>query len=289
MLGWRLSVSAILIPILIGLFMIDARIGPAAPVLFLLCLLLGVRGSFEVRGLLRRPGVEPHLQAIAVCVALLLVATWWPHWSGHTSPLLWLTAAYGVCVMGLFLHGAVRYREPGQNIPTLAAEVLAVSYVGLLLCLTAQLRWVDGGTSGYFALGSVIITAKMGDIGAYTLGRLFGRRKMAPLLSPGKTWMGAAGAILGAALGAVVWLCWIGPQLSASWTAWGVGRAAVYGAIVGLAGLIGDLCESLLKRDAGMKDSAALLPGFGGLLDLLDSVLFAGPIAWMLWKSLPPN
>ncbi len=82
---------------------------------------------------------------------------------------------------------------------TLGAELIIVAYVGVLLCLTAELRWVAGAQAGYLVLGSLIIAAKCGDIGAYTLGRLFGRRKMAPRFSPGKTWAGAIGALIGSA------------------------------------------------------------------------------------------
>jgi phosphatidate cytidylyltransferase len=153
--------------------------------------------------------------------------------------------------------------------------------------VTAQLRWVAGTQAGYLALGSLVIAAKSGDIGAYTLGRLFGRRKMVPRLSPGKTWMGGLGALLGAAAGSWAWLTWGTPLFNSAWQAPAWYWSVLYGAIIGVVGLIGDLCESLIKRDVGQKDSAALLPGFGGLLDLLDSVLYAGPVAYVLWLVLP--
>ncbi len=288
MLGWRLLLSAILIPALIGLFVLDARMGAAAPVLFVLCLLMAIRGCVELAELLRRPALDPSVYAMCAATTGLLALTWWPRLVGEAPDPSWrIVTALALGVIGLFLYRAWRYREPGPNVPTLAAEVLGLCYIGLLLCLTAQLRWIGDGAYGYLALGSLIIAAKMGDVGAYTLGRLFGKRKMAPRLSPGKTWMGAMGALVGGALGAVVWLTWLGPLVHEAWPPAPLIRAALYGATIGLAGLFGDLCESLLKRDAGVKDSAPLLPGFGGLLDLLDSVLFAGPIAWILWESFP--
>ncbi len=166
-------------------------------------------------------------------------------------------------------------------------EILGVCYLGLLLAVTAQLRWVAGAQAGYYVLGSLVIAAKSGDIGAYTLGRLFGKRKMIPRLSPGKTWMGFWGALGGAALGAWAWLSFAAPLFGESVKPPPAGWALFYGVILGLVGLVGDLCESLIKRDAGQKDSAALFPGFGGLLDLLDSVLYAGPVAYVLWLLLP--
>jgi phosphatidate cytidylyltransferase len=133
----------------------------------------------------------------------------------------------------------------------------------------------------------MLIATKMGDVGAYTFGRLFGRRKMAPQLSPGKTWAGFGGALAGGALGGWAWLT-VGSGLFAAGLAappawWSLS----YGLVLGFVGLVGDLCESLIKRDMGQKDAAALMPGFGGLLDLLDSILFAGPVAYCLWNWLP--
>jgi phosphatidate cytidylyltransferase len=133
----------------------------------------------------------------------------------------------------------------------------------------------------------LVIAAKGGDIMAYTFGRLWGRRKMVPLLSPGKTWMGALGAVVGSGFGGWAWLHWGTPLFNADWEPCNSAIAIFYGVTIGVVGLIGDLCESLIKRDVGKKDAALLLPGFGGLLDLLDSVLYAGPVAYLLWQILP--
>src|SRR5262249_15073678 len=128
----------------------------------------------------------------------------WLHRAGIDTALV-----FGLAVLWLLASNAFRYRGPGKSMETLGAEVLIVSYAGLLLGLTARLRWVAGeevGALGYYVLGSLIVAAKCGDIGAYTFGRLFGRRKMAPLLSPGKTWAGFVGALLVAGLASYLWL-----------------------------------------------------------------------------------
>ena len=169
---------------------------------------------------------------------------------------------------------------------TLAAGILAVSYIGAPLALTAQLRWVHGAGAGYYVLASVIIATKMGDVGAYTAGRLFGKRKMAPALSPGKTWAGFVGALVGAGASGWAWLHVAAPLFSAVAAPPAAGWSLTYGVVLGFVGLCGDLCESLIKRDMGQKDAAALMPGFGGLLDLLDSILFAGPVAYVFWLLL---
>lgn len=294
MLGWRLFLSAILIPLLIAIFYFDNRFGGSAPLLFGFCLLLAIRGVWELVQLLSVRSFEPHFPATVICSVGLLVATWLPHWgllpiseSSVVAPAGVTFIAYLLSVLVLFLLAAARYREPGKNLETLAVEILIVTYIGVLLSATAQLRWVAGSDAGYLALGSLIVAAKCGDSSAYFLGRMFGKRKMSPHLSPGKTWMGAVGAVLGSGLGSWAWLHYATPQFNPNWQSCAWYWSVLYGVIIGIVGLIGDLCESLLKRDAGKKDSASLMPGFGGLLDLLDSVIYAGPIAYLLWLILP--
>lgn len=295
MLGWRIAISAVLIPALIGLFMLDHRAGESAPYLFALCILLAVRGTWEFAWLVRVRMFEPSFPLLALGASLVVVAGW----VGHAAffplglefhpalPLAAVAVCFSLCVLVLFLRAAIRYREPGKSMETLGVEVLGLTYLGVLLAVTVQLRWVAGAEAGYFVLGSLVIAAKCGDIGAYTLGRLFGKRKLIPRLSPGKTWMGFWGALLGAGLGAWAWLSFAPPLFGAAVKPVPAAWAVLYGVILGLVGLVGDLCESLIKRDVGQKDSAPLFPGFGGLLDLLDSVLYAGPVAYLLWLTLP--
>ena len=293
MLGWRLFLSAIIVPSLVGLMVWDARLGAAAPVLFVLCWLIGLRASWELLALVKQRTGDPRFLPVAVCVTILMLATWAPHWllvinSSHPAwnALPSLAQVFAGCVLLLFIVRVFRFREPGGQVEGLVFELLAVTYVGLLLSVTAHLRWFGPAGNGYLSLGALVISTKMGDIGAYTLGRLFGRRKMAPHLSPGKTWMGAVGAVVGGILGAVLWLRLASPLFDLTWNSnWWI-SAIVFGAVMGVVGLFGDLAESLIKRDVGVKDSAALMPGFGGLLDLLDSILFAGPVAVVIWPLL---
>lgn len=283
MLSARLLVSALLIPALVGLLALDARLGPAAPILFVLSVLIALRCGWEAIALLRRPAVDPRFGPVAVSLILLVTATWLPHWVSAVKALS-LAAVFGVCVLLLMGVRAIRFREPGVHAASLGAEVLVVAYAGLLLCLTASMRWMGPDQNGYLQLGSLIFATKMGDVGAYTLGRLLGKRKMSPYLSPGKTWMGAGGAVIGGILGAALWLHLLGGWFGFTWVHDRWPFTLLFGAVLGVVGLLGDLCESLLKRDAGVKDSAALMPGFGGLLDLLDSILYAGPVALLLWQ-----
>jgi phosphatidate cytidylyltransferase len=302
MLRWRLVIGPILIAALIGLFSFDARVGRTAPILYGLCLFLVIRSVWELKQLLRVRSFAPHFWlATAGCVAIV-TAGWVPWWlnsnptAGAVAQLGPMLLTYTLSVIALLVSGGIRYRAPGTTLETLGAELLMLTYVGLFTAVTAQLRWVSPLVSrgngliqidvGYLALASLIVATKCGDTAAFFAGRSFGRTKLMPLLSPGKTWAGAYGAIVGAALGSWAWLhwgtLWLTTAAPGPWY-W----AVLYGAVLGVVGMVGDLCESLIKRDVGQKDSAPLLPGFGGLLDLLDSVIFTGPVAYLLWLWLP--
>ncbi|WP_299469181.1 phosphatidate cytidylyltransferase [uncultured Gimesia sp.] len=296
MLGWRLLVSAILIPLLFGLFYLDQRAGVGAPYLLALCCLLVLRGSWELTHLLTVRNLTPGFPLVCLLSLFICIAAWIPFLipslqDGQTNPqtlsLALMAVAYAVSILLIFLKAAIRFQESGQSMETIGAEILSVSYLGFLLAMLAELRWVAGPETGYLALGSLIISAKMGDIGGYTFGRLWGKAKLVPRLSPGKTWVGGYGAIFGAALGSFLWFHFTPSLFHAEWTAAPWYWSILFGALIGVVGLVGDLCESLIKRDVGKKDSAELLPGFGGLLDLLDSPLYAGPGAFLLWKLLP--
>jgi phosphatidate cytidylyltransferase len=294
MLGWRLLVSALLIPAFVGVFCLDARLGPSAPLLLCLVLLIAVRSAWELVGLFRTRSFQPSFPQTAVLACLVAASAWLPHVAGLADMSragLDSALIFGMAVLWLFASNSFRYDSPGRWMETLGAELLIVSYAGVLLCLTARLRWVGVDSAeqarGYYVLGSLIIAVKCGDTGAYTFGRLFGRRKMSPLLSPGKTWAGAVGALVFGGLGAWLWLQFAPRMFGAAWTPGGSLVCVLYGVILAIAGIVGDLCESLIKRDLGKKDAAALLPGFGGLIDLTDSIVYAGPVAYLLWLILP--
>ncbi len=290
MLGWRIAISAILIPALIGIFYLDAHSGPTALWLLLLAEVLVIRSVWELTDLFRDRSKRIQLPVMFVCAAGIVFASWIPHLGEEVVDGVELTPlaiVFAASVMLLCAAEAARFNMPGNSIETLGTEILILSYMSFLLSVTCQLRWVAGAEAGYLVLGSLLVCAKGGDIGAYTLGRLFGKRKMAPKLSPGKTWAGAVGALIGAGSIGWLWFEFATPMFNKEWEPCEWWVSILYGSIIGTVGLIGDLCESLLKRDVGKKDAAALFPGFGGLLDLLDSVIFAGPMALVLWDLLP--
>jgi phosphatidate cytidylyltransferase len=194
--------------------------------------------------------------------------------------LFWPVLSLVFAVWLSFVAEMYRYRKPGGNIANLAAAVFTLVYVGFMLSFAVQLRvwW------GMAALASWIIVVKMGDIGAYIVGRLIGRHKMAPLISPGKTIEGAMGALAFSYLGSWLTFRWLVPVLMPElfdphpWWGW-----IAFGLLAGTAGMFGDLFESLLKRDVGRKDSSTWLPGFGGVLDIIDSLLLSAPVACFCW------
>ena len=136
------------------------------------------------------------------------------------------------------------------------------------------------------ALVFLFATAKGADTGAYTMGRLAGRHKLWPQLSPKKTVEGALGGLV-AGVGAAMLVAAIARDYLGIAT-FSRAMAVTYGLVVAAVAQLGDLMESMIKRDCESKDASRAVPGFGGVLDVLDSILFAGPVAYVLWLSFGP-
>lgn len=286
MLRWRLLLGTIFISVLAGLLALDHRLDTPGMILFPLALLLSLLVSHEYLGLLEARKLRPVKGVVYAGSLAIVAANAVPlFWQTQLEPLGWPLAAFALALLAAFLGEMRRYEGPGEVMERLALAVLGVAYSGLLLTFIVQMRLLgENGRWGVPAIASLLIVVKMGDIGAYTVGRLLGKHPMAPVLSPGKTWEGAAGGLAFACLGS--WLalnCLLPLMLGDPWpkNSWGW---LPYGVVVGAAGILGDLAESLIKRDLGRKDSSTWMPGFGGVLDLLDSVIFAGPVAFLFWK-----
>ena len=151
------------------------------------------------------------------------------------------------------------------------ANYFSVIYLGILtaFCLAIRIHL------GLWHFVMFVCTIKSADIGAYTTGTLFGKHKFSPKLSPGKTWEGMAGAVIAAIIVAVLFAKISGIISQQS--------AVIFGLLFAFIGQLGDLAESMLKRDAEQKDSANKIPGFGGLLDVIDSPLIAAPFAYLFF------
>ncbi len=162
-----------------------------------------------------------------------------------------------------------------------AGAVLIFAYLGLIPAYFLVLRQHTTA----WTLMSIILIVKSCDMGAYFTGRAIGRRKLIPWLSPGKTWEGLIGGVVVSA-GVAALISWIGRSGGGSeWLAFPVSPipALALGAALALIGQFGDLAASLFKRDSGLKDASATLPGLGGVLDVIDSLIFAAPAAhWLI-------
>lgn len=179
-------------------------------------------------------------------------------------------------VLGLILP-LVRTTDPLGATQRLGLSLLGVLYFGFL---TAHIVLLRSGDNGWRWVLFTVFTAMGSDSGGYFAGRAFGRHKLAPAVSPSKTVEGGMGAIAGAVLIALFAKVFIIPQL-------GVREAMALGAVVSVLAQLGDLCESALKRAFGAKDSGWIIPGHGGILDRLDSLLF--PIVFAYYYAALPR
>ena len=295
MLRWRLLLGTLIIAALVGLCWLDGHATVPGIWLLPVVIVAAVLATKEVLDLLAAAGMKPARWLVYLANFAIVAITWIVHCgrfrdfgstptvSDHvvSTPIASESIA-GVFLFAIFFVEMLRYRKPSGAAANVAGGVLAFLYVGIMLkyAMLLRLSW------GIGALAAWIIVVKMGDTGAYTIGRLIGRHKMAPLISPGKTIEGAVGGLLFACFGSWAAFRWLIPLCSPGqrplepWWGW-----IVFGLLVGAAGMFGDLAESLLKRDVGRKDSSDWLPGFGGVLDILDSLLLSAPVAWFCWTS----
>ncbi|MCE5302113.1 MAG: phosphatidate cytidylyltransferase [Planctomycetaceae bacterium] len=281
MLRWRLLLGTLLIAALVGLCWLDARSGLPGAWLMPVALTAAVLATREVLDLAERAQLHPLRWTVYGGNVLAVLGSWLSMLGavhGCAAGGVGVSLGLGAAVLLVFLGELFRYRQPGGNTANLAAGVFAVVYVGVMLSFAIQLRGYGLG-----ALAAWIVVVKMGDTGAYFTGRLLGRHKLAPRISPGKTAEGAIGALAWSCFGAWLVIRVLGPWIghnspTGPWWGW-----LLFGLLVGTVGLLGDLAESLLKRDVGVKDSSTWLPGFGGVLDILDSLLLSAPVAWCCW------
>lgn len=275
----------------------DVNIGtPNGLFLFPPLVLLVILSGQEIVGLCRGAGVAPLPWLVHLGNLLTIGATWgmslfWQRWEAtHPDRLArsWDIAAVSSMAAMMALAGTVflaflvemqRYRRPGTANINVAGTVYAVCYIGLMASFLVQLRMAFGME----ALASFLMIVKLGDTGAFAVGKLLGRHRMAPQLSPKKTIEGAVGAVIFGVTGAFVAFYVLLPLfgLQTIQPRWHV--CLIYGVLLSAVGMIGDLAESLIKRDAQKKDSSGLLPGLGGALDLIDSSLMAAPVAYLFW------
>jgi phosphatidate cytidylyltransferase len=189
-------------------------------------------------------------------------------------------------VLGLCVRQFVS-RSNAAGITAIATTLFGLMYVPWLLnfiqkiCFFPFAAGSPADAGKYFLLYFILIT-KVSDMGAYAVGSLIGRHKMIPRISPNKTWEGFGGAILASTAASVGFVHCFGARM----VGMNLRHALILGVVLSLAAVVGDLIESLFKREAGVKDSGHLFPGIGGILDLLDSLLFNAPLMYLYLRHV---
>jgi len=241
--------------------------------------LCAVVGSLEYFRGLRLRGFQPNEALATIAIVLLQFAAWNV---SRNRVNAFLPALIAILVIGTLIYEVASHeKEPLANI---GVTFFGVVYVGWLFSYLIFLRSLPGpldlslfghplpqSTFGAWVVLYVFAVTWSTDAGAYFVGSALGKTKLAPRLSPKKTVEGAIGGILAATAMSLLWGIWIGLP----WQ-----HCAILGPLIGVLGQIGDLCESALKRDIGVKDFGMVLPGHGGILDRFDSLLFTAPIAY---------
>lgn len=283
MLRQRLLLGPLMVLAVIGLFWLDESLAgvvlgdgvvpPAAVLLPAFAVVLGF-ASWELARILRENGV---LSSTRVSVAATLAGILATTVSGHGGPAV---ASSAVVVMAIALLFFSRHRTVEGVVAGTGGVLLAFTYLGVLGGFWILLRLEHSAWVGLW----VLLITKSCDVGAYFTGRAIGRRKLIPWLSPGKTQEGLVGGVVtagGVSLVGLELLRTIGaaPVLHPA-------GAFFVGMAIGMVGQVGDLIASLLKRDAGRKDASGALPGFGGWLDVLDSPLLVGVVAFWALRLL---
>jgi len=279
-LGRRVAFSAVAIPVAAA----AAYVG--GWVLAALLAVVGVLATREIYDLALATGIDPLRRSGMVAALAIPLATYWAKGSEvhFAEPALYLGALWMIVVVAV----AAWRRGPGRRpLAAVAVTVFGVLYGPGLLCFAIVLRH-PSGVGPDSGLGTALLffplaVTWIGDTGAMAGGKLIGGPSLAPVLSPRKTWAGAVTGLVVSLLTAWVYALWVlGP----------LGRplapvaAVLAGLAISVSGQVGDVAESLFKREVGVKDSSTLIPGHGGMLDRVDSLLFALPVTAGMFRLL---
>ncbi len=258
----------------------------------LLVAALALSGLVEFYGLAAKRGMVAFKWSGVVGGLLLMFGTFahFQGWLGrHDTPARvndFETSFLILFVLGLCVRQFVSRRNTA-GLAAIATTLFGLMYVPWLLNFIQKINFFpfaagsppDAGK--YFLLYFILLT-KFSDMGAYLVGSLIGRHKMIPRISPGKTWEGFGGAILVSTGASLAFVHFFGGQMVGMTNL----HAVILGVVLSVTAVIGDLIESLFKREAGVKDSGQLFPGIGGILDLLDSLLFNAPIMYLYLRHV---
>jgi phosphatidate cytidylyltransferase len=304
-LGRRLIGATLLIGLVAAALVADALLFKRDVGVHVLLLVGTALAYNEFCNLCESREIRP-FRVFGIVGCLMLVILHWfsmPHWrtlaAGNSAPLLaesyslahsLVDGAFIALIMVMFLRQAF-IRDSGDALPAVGTSLLGVLYVWFLPSFLIRIRNLGGAEwliTGQNLMIATIVVAKSADVGAYLFGRKLGRHKLIPRISPSKSLEGAFFG-MASSVGAAFLMRWWGllPEFGpAGVRAFGIAETLAFGLLVGLTGMCGDLFESILKRSGRTKDSSRMLPGYGGVLDVLDSVIMSAPPAYLFLRMV---
>jgi phosphatidate cytidylyltransferase len=278
----RVAFAVVAIPVVVGIAWLGAWVFAS------LLAVAAALGAREVYGFARQQGIEPLERTGMVAAALTPLAVALTIFAPGTvseligSGYLLLGFLLGVLALALWRRGPT-----GRPLPAAAVTIFGVLYAGWLLSFALRLRHpyatasFDDARVGMALLFYPLILTWIGDSLAMAGGRTFGGPKMAPVISPNKTWAGGISGLFGTVAVSLIYAAVVFTRVGVSVS---LGEALIFGVVISVVGQVGDLAESLFKREIGVKDSSTLIPGHGGVLDRLDSLYFVVPVTALLYR-----
>lgn len=281
----RLATSVVLWTVVIWALFHSNKVVANVFFLVVMLLLAGV-GLIEFYGLVEKRGLVC-FKDWGIFGGLLLMAAEFTFLSGSLGPVVlpakandFETSYLILFVLGLCLRQFFS-RSNTAGILAISTTLFGLMYVPWLLNFIQKINFFPHVQGTYFVLYFIVVT-KFSDMGAYATGSLIGRHKMIPRVSPGKTWEGLGGAVVFSTIASLVLARVFHERLHGMTPL----HAVVLGVGLSLCAVVGDLIESIFKREAGVKDSGRFFPGIGGILDLLDSLLFNAPLMYLYLRHV---
>ncbi|HBG78248.1 MAG TPA: hypothetical protein DDW84_05280 [Phycisphaerales bacterium] len=283
MLKYRLIFGTLMVAMFVGLILLDGHLDGSlsaqkpdckiqGTILAVFLLLIAIPANIELAKLIKSAGAKVFLPITIPCSILLAVGWYAAQFFPNKLQAAIIIFTFTICLgtLAIFFWQGFKFAAAGA-FANIGANLLTIMYLGALSGFVMAFR-TDFGAIAFLMY---IFTVKCSDIGAYTLGRICGKHKFSPIISPKKTWEGMLGAVILAAI--------VSSLFAGAFDIMPIWQAILFGIVFAFAGQLGDLAESMLKRAAEQKDSSNVVPGFGGVLDIIDSPLATGVLAYLFF------